>query len=202
MVPAFVEVTNRRIDVDCKIGTLPPGMSELQTKGLLPFRSLFLLHCLSIVTGGRKWKVLGGLNRLEALTGKTIFQDGPMNKVITLSGSSPLPRTRLNGVRDRRYTIRYPFAADAELIDMETGKQVTGVTSDLSLGGCFVCTSKPMPLNGRCRLRLTRKGQALETLAVVRIVKPRIGLGIEFFDLEPPNDQILSSWIEVLQRKR
>jgi len=36
----------------------------------------------------------------------------------------------------------------------------------------------------------------------VRIVKPRIGLGIEFFDLEPPNDRILSSWIEALQRTR
>jgi hypothetical protein len=125
-----------------------------------------------------------------------------MNKVITIGGRSPLSQTRLSGVRDRRYTIRYPFAADAELIDMETGKQVTGVTSDLSLGGCFVCTSKPMPANARTRMRLTRKGQVLETLAIVRIVKPRIGLGIEFFDLEPPNDQILSAWIEALQRKR
>ncbi len=125
-----------------------------------------------------------------------------MNKVITIAGRSALSQTRLGGVRDRRYTIRYPFAADAELIDMETGRQVTGVTSDISLGGCFVCTSKPMLANARARMRLTRKGQVLETLAIVRIVKPRIGLGIEFFDLEPPNDQILSAWIEALQRKR
>jgi hypothetical protein len=125
-----------------------------------------------------------------------------MNKVITIGGRSPLSQTGLSGVRDRRYTIRYPFAADAELIDMETGKQVTGVTSDLSLGGCFVCTSKPLPANARTRMKLTRKGQVLETLAIVRIVKPRIGLGIEFFDLEPPNDQILCAWIEALQRKR
>jgi hypothetical protein len=125
-----------------------------------------------------------------------------MNKVITIGGRSQLSQSRLSGVRDRRYTIRYPFAADAELIDMETGKQVTGVTSDLSLGGCFVCTSKAMPANTRARLTLTRKNQVLETLVIVRIVKPRIGLGIEFFDLEPPNDQILSSWIESLQRKR
>jgi PilZ domain len=125
-----------------------------------------------------------------------------MNKVITIGGRPQLSQSRLSGVRDRRYTIRYPFAADAELIDMENGKQVTGVTSDLSLGGCFVCTSKSMPANTRARLRLTRKDQVLDTLVVVRIVKPRIGLGIEFFDLEPPNDQILSSWIEALQRKR
>jgi len=119
-----------------------------------------------------------------------------------MTGRFPVAQARINGVRDRRYTIRYPFAADAELIDMESGKQVTGVTSDISLGGCFVCTSKAMPPNTRARMRLTRKGQVLDTLVIVRIVKPRIGLGIEFFDLEPPNDRILSSWIEALQRTR
>ena len=84
---------------------------------------------------------------------------------------------------------------------METGKQVTGVTSDVSLGGCFICTSKSLPSNSRARLRLTRKDQVLDTLVIVRIVKPRIGLGVEFFDLEPPNDRVLASWIESLQRR-
>jgi PilZ domain len=125
-----------------------------------------------------------------------------MNKVITMAQRSPVSASRVNGVRDRRYTIRYPFAADAELVDMETGQQVTGVTSDISLGGCFVCTSKSMPTNTRARLRLTRKGQSLETLVVVRIVKPRIGLGVEFFDLEPPNDRMLLTWIESLRKTR
>jgi c-di-GMP-binding flagellar brake protein YcgR len=108
----------------------------------------------------------------------------------------------LNGVRDRRYTIRYPFAADAELIDLESGKQIDGVTSDISLGGCFICTSKALKINSRARLELTRKGQVLEALVVVRIVKPRIGLGIEFFDLEPPNNEILTDWIKGLRRNR
>jgi hypothetical protein len=51
-------------------------------------------------------------------------------------------------------------------------------------------------------MRLTRKDQVLDTMVVVRIVKPRIGLGIEFFDLEPPNDRILSAWIETLRKTR
>lgn len=125
-----------------------------------------------------------------------------MNKVITMAARSPVSASRMSGVRDRRYTIRYPFAADAELVDMETGKQVSGVTSDISLGGCFVCTSKPLPTNARARLRLTRKGQVLDTLVVVRIVKPRIGLGVEFFDLEPPNDRMLATWIDSLRKTR
>ena len=109
---------------------------------------------------------------------------------------------RLAGVRDRRYTIRYPFAADAELTDMQTGQKVDGVTSDISLGGCFVCTSKTLPPGCRARLKLTRKGEVLEALVVIRIIKPRVGLGIEFFDLEVPSNEILAGWIDSLRRVR
>ena len=124
-----------------------------------------------------------------------------MNKVIPMPDRSNAS-IRLSGVRDRRYTIRYPFAADAELIDMESGKQVTGVTSDISLGGCFICTSKSLPVNTRARLQLSRKGQTLDILVVVRIIKPRIGLGIEFFDLDAANTDTLNAWIDSLRRRR
>jgi len=106
------------------------------------------------------------------------------------------------GIRDRRYAIRFPFAADVELIDLETGRQVDGVTSDISHGGCFVCSSRSLPLHARARLKLYRKGQVLEALVIVRVVKPRVGMGIEFFDLEPPNNEILSGWIEAFRRER
>jgi hypothetical protein len=124
-----------------------------------------------------------------------------VNKVISMPdrrGST----SGITGVRDRRYAIRFPFAADVELIDLESGKHVEGVTSDISHGGCFVCTSKPLQVNARARLKLFRKGQTLEALVVVRIVKPRVGMGIEFFDLEPPNNEILATWMESLRRER
>jgi hypothetical protein len=108
----------------------------------------------------------------------------------------------MGGVRDRRYAIRFPFAADVELIDLESGKQVEGVTSDLSLGGCFVCTNKPLPINARARMRLNRKDQILEALVIVRIVKQRIGMGLEFLDLEPPNNELLAAWLDALRRAR
>jgi hypothetical protein len=108
----------------------------------------------------------------------------------------PSPKT---GVRDRRYAIRYPFAADVELIDLETGAQATGVTSDISLGGCFICTSKPLGLKSRARFELSHKGRMVKGLAVVRIVKPRIGMGIEFIDVE--SSDALSRWIEQLRQR-
>jgi len=105
-------------------------------------------------------------------------------------------------IRDRRYSIRYPFAADVELLDLESGARTTGVTSDISMGGIFVCTSKPMQLNSRVRVTMTRKDQKVEALGVVRIVKPRIGMGVEFIDVDAPYDQVLARWVEQLRRTR
>jgi PilZ domain len=107
-----------------------------------------------------------------------------------------------SSIRDRRYCIRYPLAADAEMIDLETGARIEGVTSDLSLGGAFVCTSKPLPSNSRIRIKLTRKDQRVEALAVVRVVKPRIGMGIEFIDVEPSDTAVLAHWVEQVRKSR
>lgn len=105
-------------------------------------------------------------------------------------------------VRDRRYAIRYPFAADAEFLDLETGTRSVGVTTDISMGGCFVCTSKPLPLKTRVRVTFRHKEQTVEALGIIRIVKPRIGVGVEFLDVEPPYDRVLVRWIEHLRKSR
>jgi len=110
--------------------------------------------------------------------------------------------SRALNVRDRRYAIRFPFAADASLIDLESGKQSDGVTSDISLGGCFVCTSKPLPVKSRVRVTLVRKDQRVEALAVVRVVKPRIGMGVEFLDVEQASCSVLERWIEQTKKDR
>jgi len=105
-------------------------------------------------------------------------------------------------VRDRRYAIRHPFAADAMFLDLETGKSADGVTSDLSMGGCFVCTSKPLAAGCRVRLTLRRKEQLVEALAVVRVVKPRVGMGLEFLDVEFSNQSTLERWLLQSRRER
>ena len=110
--------------------------------------------------------------------------------------------TRGLSVRDRRYSIRYPFAADAELLDLESGARTSGVTSDISMGGAFICTSKPFPSNARVRITMTRKDQKVEALGVVRIVKPRIGMGIEFIDLESRHLEVLRRWVEQVTKAR
>jgi PilZ domain len=129
---------------------------------------------------------------IETIVSNLIFMDDRTAKTASQKGF----------YRDRRYAIRYPFAADAELLDLESGAQASGVTSDISLGGCFICTSKPLLLKARTRVRLSRKGDVVEALGVVRIVKTRVGMGVEFVDVEPSYAKILSRWIDQLRQGR
>src|SRR5437867_11671197 len=99
-------------------------------------------------------------------------------------------------VRDRRYSIRYPFAADAELQDLESGAKAAGVTSDISMDGEFICTSKSFPSNAGVRISMTLKDQKVGALWVVRIVKPRVGMGVEFIDHGSRYMGDLHRWVE------
>ncbi len=106
------------------------------------------------------------------------------------------------GVRQQRYTIRYSFAAEAEILELQSGTRVSGVTSDLSAGGCFVCAGHPLEVGARIRGTLTHKGQKGEMLAVVRVVKAQFGMGLEFLDLDPNSHATLLAWIRTLQKSR
>src|SRR5260221_9986587 len=105
-------------------------------------------------------------------------------------------RAKESGVRDRRYSIRYPFAADAEMLELESGTRVSGVTSDLSLGGCFVCARRTLEVRARVRATVTREGQKAKMLAAVRIVKQHVGMDLEFLDVDPDSNTTLLAWIE------
>jgi c-di-GMP-binding flagellar brake protein YcgR len=124
-----------------------------------------------------------------------------VSNVISMDDHASKLNARAAALRDRRYAIRFPFAADAELIDLETGSRADGVTSDLSLGGCFVCSSKPLKANSRVRITLTRKGQSVQALGVIRIVKPRIGMGVEFIDVDERHNLALTRWLDQLRRE-
>ena len=127
---------------------------------------------------------------------------GIVGNVIFMDDRTVNNDSRGLAVRDRRYCIRYPFAADVVVLDLESGQRSEGVSSDLSIGGIFVCTSKPLPSNTRIRITLTRKDQKVEALGMVRIVKPRIGMGVEFIDVDSPYDEVLARWVDQLSKTR
>jgi len=103
------------------------------------------------------------------------------------------------GLLDQRYTVRYLFSATAEILDLETGTRLRGVTSDVSLRGCFVRTSNLLELRARVRLTLARKKQKVEIFAAIRRAA-QTGMGLEFLDIDPVSNAILLSWIESLRK--
>ncbi len=103
------------------------------------------------------------------------------------------------GLLDRRYIARYPFSVTAEILDLETGSRLRGVTSDLSLRGCFVCTNGHLEVRARVRLTLAKKKQKVEILAAIRRAA-QTGMGLEFLDIDPISNGILRSWIESLRK--
>ncbi len=115
-------------------------------------------------------------------------------------GPRGLPPGRL-ALRDRRYAIRYPFGAAVETLDLESGIRCTGTTTDISLGGCFVRTAKPVTLSARVRVWLAKDKKTVEILARVRSVKPGIGMGLEFVDLDDAAYAALQSWIAALRSR-
>jgi hypothetical protein len=111
-------------------------------------------------------------------------------------------RAKEPGVRNRRYSIRYPFAADVEMLELKSGSRMNGATSDLSLGGCFVCACRTLEVGARVRGALTHEGQQVKMLALVRVVKPQLGRGLEFLDIDPDSHATLLIWIENLRKSR
>jgi hypothetical protein len=124
-----------------------------------------------------------------------------VRSVISMESDSCKDSTR-SGLRDRRYPIRYPFAAAAEILDLKSGTRVKGVTSDLSLAGCFVCTRRLVQIGKRVRLTLTRKEGNAMMLAVSRVVKPGTGMGFKFLDVDPNSNRTLLAWFESLREGR
>ncbi len=88
------------------------------------------------------------------------------------------------------------------MLELKSGSRVSGVTSDLSLGGCFVCARRTLEVGARVRGTLAHRGQQVKMLAVVRVVKPQVGVGLEFLDIDPESNATVLAWIENLRQSR
>jgi PilZ domain len=76
---------------------------------------------------------------------------------------------------------------------------LTARTSNLSLFGCYVCTTSPFPEGTKVSLRITHGGASLAAAGKVVYSKPNSGMGIAFIKLEPSSQAILDKWIASLR---
>jgi hypothetical protein len=99
---------------------------------------------------------------------------------------------------ERRRNLRFAFSATVETVDIKSGIKVTGRTSDLGLGGCYVDTLSPFPVGTEAKMRILRENETFE--AQVKVVYSMIGLGmgLAFLAVEPKQVRIFQRWLQEL----
>lgn len=99
---------------------------------------------------------------------------------------------------ERRRNPRYPFIADVEIVELESGVTMTAHTSDFSRGGCYVDMFSPLPEDTVVKLRLTKWQQTLETQAKVVYSSVGMGMGLMFGAFDAAQRAVVESWITQL----
>jgi hypothetical protein len=66
------------------------------------------------------------------------------------------------------------------------------------MGGCYIDTISPLPLNSQLKMRITHEGKSFETKARVAVSSMGMGMGVAFIEIEPDQLAILERWIREL----
>ena len=70
--------------------------------------------------------------------------------------------------------------------------------SDLSLGGCYVESESPFPVNTEVELSLRASNTEIKITALIRVMHPGYGMGLEFVSNEAEHRQLIDQFIAVL----
>jgi PilZ domain len=101
---------------------------------------------------------------------------------------------------ERRRAPRYPFIADAVVIEISSDTKLVAKTSDLSIGGCFLDMLNPTPQGTQVRVRISHEGATFTALGKVVFILPNMGMGVTFTKIEQDQQAILQKWIANLSR--
>jgi hypothetical protein len=96
---------------------------------------------------------------------------------------------------ERRRNLRFPFSASVEVIETNSQTKISGRTSDLSLGGCYVDTISTFPIGTEASLRIIRENETFE--AQVKVVYSTIGMGmgLAFLSAQPKQFSVFQRWL-------
>jgi hypothetical protein len=122
------------------------------------------------------------------------ISDKPM---IVVPGPVPVESEIGNGP-ERRRTVRYPFTAAAEIIDLSSHARVAGRSSDLGLGGCYIDILSPFAVGSAVLVRLEREKKVFEATAKVTYAQNSMGMGLAFTEVKPEHQAVLRAWVAEL----
>lgn len=94
---------------------------------------------------------------------------------------------------------RYPFAASIELVEMESGTELHGQTTDISSFGCHVNVVTPWPTGAKVHLRIVHRGAVLSVQGTVANLRGPGSIGVVFTQMEEKEQSVLDRWLTELR---
>ena len=94
--------------------------------------------------------------------------------------------------KDRRQYPRLKITTSVQLFPQE-GSSIRCTSTDLSLGGCFVEMTNPLPVGTKLELRLWAGERTLRAVGTVAAVTPGLGIGIQFIKMDDKDFHLLTS---------
>lgn len=98
----------------------------------------------------------------------------------------------------RRHMPRYACRGGGEIRQPGMKTVVWGSMTDISRSGCYLETLTTLPRNARCELMLNVEGIEIRTGAEVRVSHPSMGMGLQFTDMDPTDQNRLDELLTKL----
>ncbi len=99
---------------------------------------------------------------------------------------------------ERRSVPRYPFIADAEVVESRSRARLAARVSEIGLRGCYIDLLNPLPPGLSISVRIFKDNQMFEEEAQVVYTHPTMGMGVVFTKMNPDHKQVLEGWIRNL----
>jgi hypothetical protein len=85
-----------------------------------------------------------------------------------------------------------------EVVELQSDTHLRARISDLSLVGCYLDTSNPLPAGTEVRLNILHQDATFSALGVVVHRQLNMGMGIRFTDVQLDQHAILERWLAEL----
>jgi len=98
--------------------------------------------------------------------------------------------------REQRRHARFAFSATVQAVEIKSGARITGRTTELGMGGCYVETISPFPAGTELRIRILRENEGFEARARVVYGMIGMGMGLAFVSAQPKHVKIFQRWVQ------
>src|SRR5260221_14180909 len=101
-----------------------------------------------------------------------------------------------------RRSPRVPFIAEAEIMEIETEVRLSARTGDLSKHGCYLDMVNPLPQGTSVKVAIEHGQRTFTATAAVVYSQTHLGMGLEFFNMDPSEQDKLDQWLAAQPRRR